>query len=65
MEHHNGIVDDMVANVEKKEYEYIYRFVLWGAYEMVRLWINKENREPPEEMADIIMNRLYINKSVK
>ena len=55
----------MVANVEKKEYEYIYRFVLWGAYEMVRLWINKENREPPEEMADIIMNRLYINKSVK
>ena len=58
-------VEDMMANIEKKEYEYIYRFVLCGAYEMVRLWVNKDDRESPEEMAGIIMNRLYINKSVR
>ena len=58
-------VEDMMANIGKKEYEYIYRFVLCGAYEIVRLWVNKEDRESPEEMARIITNRLYINKSVR
>lgn len=60
-----SLVEDMMANIDKKESEYIYRFVLCGAYEMVRLWVNKNDRESPEKMADIILKRLHINESAR
>ena len=50
-----------MANVPKPEYEYVNRFVLFGAYEMVRYWLSKDERETPKEMARIVLERLYLN----
>ncbi len=30
-------------DLSEEEYEYYYCFILYGAYEMVHKWINKEN----------------------
>lgn len=54
-------VEDVMVNVPKPEYEYVNRFVLFGAYEMVRYWLSKDERETPKEMARIVLERLYLN----
>lgn len=40
------------------EHEYISSFLTYGSYQIVRAWINKEKRESPEEIADLILNRI-------
>jgi len=47
----------------KNENEYINRFVLFGAYELVKSWLNKEERESPKEMAEIIVRLFVLNFS--
>lgn len=42
----------------ESEFEYISNFLTYGAYQIIRLWINKENRESPEEIANLILNRI-------
>ena len=54
-------IEMMTANVPKAEAEYINRFVLFGLFEMLRCWINKEERESPKEMAKILLERLMLN----
>ena len=34
--------------------EYISTFICHGGYSIIRKWLNKENREPPEEIAPLI-----------
>ena len=34
--------------------EYIYDFVIHGGFCVIRKWINKENRETPEEIAELL-----------
>lgn len=52
-----------MKNLPKNELEYVNRFMLSGVYEMIHFWLNKEERESPEEMAKIIMERFRINLS--
>lgn len=40
------------------EYEYLSCFLTYGSYQIIRMWINKENRESPEEMAALILNQI-------
>lgn len=40
------------------EYEYISHFLMYGAYQIIRIWINKEKRETPEEIADLILKQI-------
>lgn len=42
----------------ESEFDYISNFLTYGAYQIIRLWINNENRESPEEIADLILNRI-------
>lgn len=42
----------------KTEYEYLSCFLTHGSYQIIRMWINKENRETPEEMAALILNQI-------
>ena len=51
----------MMASVPRVRYEYVNRFVLFGTFEMLRYWLNKEDRESPKEMADIVLERLNLN----
>ena len=54
-------VENVMSSIPKPKYEYVNRFVLFGAYEMVRYWLNKEERESPKELAHIITERLQLN----
>ena len=36
------------------ELEYIYNFLTYGAFRMVYVWLNKEEREPPEVFSRLI-----------
>ncbi len=54
-------VENMMSSIPKPKNEYVNRFVLFGAYEMARYWLNKEERESPKEVAHIITERLQLN----
>lgn len=56
-----GSIDGAMVGVPREEQVYVNRFVLFGVYEMVRAWVNKENREAPHRMAEIIHKRLNLN----
>ena len=58
-------INDNLANVSKEEHDYVFNFVLTGAYEMVRLWVNMDDRLSVEEMGKIILKRLYLNFGIK
>jgi len=57
-------IEKQMKNAPPAEYEYVHCFVLYGAYEIVRVWVNKESRESPHQMAEIIMKRLHLNLGV-
>lgn len=41
--------------------EYLFNYVIYGAYRIICLWINKEQREPPEEIAHLLIRLIRIN----
>jgi len=45
------------------EFSYIFDFAIGGGFSFIKTWINKENREPPEEVAkllsDIVMKLMH------
>lgn len=46
----------MSGQFKEKDYEYVSTFMIQGAYHMVRLWINKEVREPSTELASLLLS---------
>ncbi|MCM1060529.1 MAG: TetR/AcrR family transcriptional regulator [Eubacterium sp.] len=46
------------SELSAAEYEYTSNFNIYGAYKMVLIWINKEERESPEWLADYIIRQL-------
>ena len=36
------------------EFSYIFNFAIGGGFNFIKTWINKENREPPEEVAKLL-----------
>ena len=51
----DSIKSSTLRNIDSKrseaELEYIYNFLTYGAYRMICVWLNKEQREPPETIA--------------
>ena len=51
----DSIKSSTLKNIGNKrsevEMEYIYSFLTYGAYRMICVWLNKEQREPPEIIA--------------
>jgi len=43
---------------EETELEYIYNYMTYGAYRVVYVWLNKEKRESPHEIACILAKTL-------
>jgi AcrR family transcriptional regulator len=44
------------------EYRYVYNFVVNGGFSVIKTWLNKDAREPPETMAALLsgtINRLF------
>jgi len=48
------------GNKSEAELEYIYNFLVYGAFRMVCVWLNKEERESPEAFAKLI-NQMMLN----
>ena len=42
--------------------EYLIDFVTYGAYRIISLWVNKEQREPPAEFAALLMRMLQLGQ---
>ena len=38
----------------KTEMEYVYGLIVNGGYSIIRMWINKDDREPPAEIAALL-----------
>ena len=48
-------LSNITAQRESGDYGgYVYEFLTWGGYSVIRRWLNKEKRESPEEMAKYI-----------
>ena len=45
---------------DENELDYLYNYMTYGAYRVVYLWLNKDNRESPHEIAGILAKiRMY------
>ena len=38
---------------------YMYQFVVNGGFSMIKIWINRDDREPPETMAGLLISTVY------
>ncbi len=50
--------DIFESKSEPTEYEYTTNFLIHGAYQIVCMWLNKENRESSEWMAQLLINNI-------
>lgn len=48
--------DQIVNGYRNDEADYIYLFVVNGGYSMIKSWINKEERERPEKVAELLLH---------
>ena len=37
-------------------HEYVFNYITYGAYRILCVWLNKDRREPPEEIADLLLS---------
>lgn len=42
------------SKYSENELEYMFNFVVSGSFEIIVSWINKQNREPPEQIAELL-----------
>ncbi len=53
-------VDEIIPDVENSDtILYAYECIVYGGYYMLKSWINNENRETPEEMAQAIKHMFH------
>jgi AcrR family transcriptional regulator len=51
---HQWIDSHFRLEYSKQEMEYVYGLVVNGGYSIIRMWLNKEDPEPPEAIAAIL-----------
>lgn len=39
--------------------EYLFTFIVYGGYNMIGSWINRDDREPAQEIAELFMSTIY------
>ena len=39
------------------ESEYLYNFIIYGSYRTICVWLNKDRRESPDKLAELIIQR--------
>lgn len=48
----------LMTDYDEEKLEYLFGFVISGGFDMMKRWINNENRESPEEMAALLNNTI-------
>ncbi len=51
--------EQLVEGYANGDSEYVYQFVVNGGFNLVKRWINKEKREPPEAIAGLLIKTVY------
>jgi AcrR family transcriptional regulator len=46
------------AEYSKNEMEYVYGLVVNGGFSIIRMWLNKENPEPPDVIAEVLCSTI-------
>lgn len=49
-----NFLKENVGRLDEIELEYLYRFITYGAFQIICTWVNKEDRESPEKLASIM-----------
>ncbi|MDR1538563.1 MAG: TetR/AcrR family transcriptional regulator [Clostridiales bacterium] len=52
------LLNSMLGGYGEKEQEYINSFVVNGCFSMAKIWLNKESREPPEFIAELLTSTI-------
>ncbi|MBQ7064865.1 MAG: TetR/AcrR family transcriptional regulator C-terminal domain-containing protein [Firmicutes bacterium] len=52
------ILTNLDDHRSETEFEYLYNYMTYGAYRVICLWLNKENREEPRQIAEILANTI-------
>ena len=58
------MLNELMAGAPEEESEYRHRFLLFGAYEAVRTWVNKDDRERPEWLAAFLYRTIMTSSRV-
>ncbi|MBQ6721332.1 MAG: TetR family transcriptional regulator C-terminal domain-containing protein [Clostridia bacterium] len=45
------------------ELEYIFNFITYGAYRVICIWLNKEQRESPREIARQLIRLIQMEQT--
>ena len=54
-----GMMKELLpSDISAEEYQYSSSFLMFGAYQVVRMWINKEDRESADYLAELLMNQV-------
>ena len=56
------LINELISTIPEDEYDYFYRFLLFGAYEIVRTWVNKDERESPEWLAALLFKFILLKE---
>ncbi|MBN1777321.1 MAG: TetR/AcrR family transcriptional regulator [Clostridiales bacterium] len=51
---HQWIDTHFRVEYSKNEMEYVYGLVVNGGFSIIRMWLNKENPEPPDVVAEVL-----------
>lgn len=54
-----GVRKNCTRAYDTAEMEYLFHFIIYGAFHMICLWLNKEERESPEKLA-ALLNRMMM-----
>ena len=52
------VYQQILNKYSKDDIEYIFHFLVGGGFSLIRAWINKESREPPEKIAALLTSSL-------
>jgi len=55
---HHLLEEQLTSSYQKDEIEYVYQFVVNGGFSILREWINKDSRESPERIAEILIRTI-------
>ena len=53
-----AVIKKQSGRYDENELDYLYNYMTYGAYRIVYLWLNKEERESPHDIAEILAKAL-------
>ncbi len=49
-----------VSQFSEKQLDYVFNFIIHGTSRIIQMWINKDDREPSDEIATLLTQLMQI-----